>query len=862
MSDQIDKFTKWTIQVLKFASEEALTLQHTYIGAEHILLALIREESGVAAQVLGELGVRLLQARQAVEFVLGRGRGTPQHDLDLTVHGNQVMAYAFNEARLLNHTFIGTEHVLLSLISNDEGSVVAILDLLGISPDRIRDAVIRHIQKGKRGGSIEALGTEQLAAKQNSQTPYLDSVGANLTELARAGALDPVIGRQQEIERIIKILSRRTKNNPALIGEPGVGKTAIVEGLAQHIVAGDVPDTIKDKQVVTLDIGALVAGTKYRGQFEERLKHVLDEVKKLRAILFIDEFHMLVGAGGQEGTLDAANILKPALSRGELQTIGATTLDEYRKHIEQDAALERRFQPVVVEQPSEHDAYEILRGLKKQYEEFHQLLISDEALKAAVTLSTRYVPDRFLPDKAIDLIDEAAAHVRLTRLTTPPALRAAQRSLEEIRAGLAAALAVGQQLTIRSLREREERVLGWIRQIEQSLGPGQPQPGDERATVNADDVAEVLEIWTGIPVKRLRGDARARMLQIEQELHRRVVGQHEAIVTIAKALRRAQAGLKDPRRPIGSFIFLGPTGVGKTELAKALAEFMFGTEERLIKLDMSEYQERHSASRLVGSPPGYVGYDDGGQLTDIVRRRPYSVLLFDEIEKAHVDVFNLLLQVLDEGYLTDSKGRRVDFRNTIIILTSNLGADQTPVSPPIGFLNSEPARPARESRRKKADVALRQLFRPEFLNRIDATIAFQPLSGDDLRAIVLMLLKRVQAQLRDQNIALDVRDDAVRLLAEQGYDQQLGARPLRRVITSLLEDPLSEALLDDRFRAGDTVVVETAWTESGEPTLRLYVTPAAPTEPPLEDYHRPAGADEPAQTLAPSVSDIRKVGRP
>jgi ATP-dependent Clp protease ATP-binding subunit ClpC len=857
MSDQIDKFTKWTIQVLKYASEEAHALQHTYIGAEHILLALIREESGVAAQVLGDLGVRSSQARQAVEFVLGRGKGSPQQDLDLTVHGNQIMAYAFNEARLLNHTFIGTEHVLLSLLTNDEGSIVAVLDLLGISPNRLREAVVRHLHKGKRGGSIEALGTDQSMAKQNSTTPYLDSVGANLTELARAGVLDPVIGRTSEIERVIKILSRRTKNNPALIGEPGVGKTAIVEGLAQHIVAGDVPDSIKDKQVVTLDIGALVAGTKYRGQFEERLKHVLEEVKALRAILFIDEFHTIVGAGGQEGTLDAANILKPALSRGELQTIGATTLDEYRKYIEQDAALERRFQPVTVEQPSEAEAIEILRGLKKQYEEFHQLLIADEAIKMAVTLSTRYVPDRFLPDKAIDLMDEAAAHVRMTRLTTPPALRAAQRSLKEIRGSLAEALASGQQLVAKALREREDRVLEWIRQMEQSMGKAKDT--DERATVTPDDIAEVLEIWTGIPVKRLKGDARSRLLQMEQELYKRVVGQHQAIVTISKALRRSQAGLKDPRRPIGSFIFLGPTGVGKTELAKTLAEFMFGTEDRLIKIDMSEYQERHTASRLVGSPPGYVGYGDGGQLTDLVRRRPYSVLLFDEIEKAHVDVFNLLLQVLDEGYLTDSRGRRIDFRNTIIILTSNLGTDLARPTLPIGFLNAaEPSEPGQKERRKKADLALRQLFRPEFLNRIDATIVFQPLSAGDIRQIAMMMLGRVRSQLSEQGVTLEVSDSAAQILAERGYDPQFGARPLRRIITDLIEDPLSEALLDDRFGAGDTVVVESGPGADGQPTLLLRALSngagAAQTEA------QAAGTEDQARALAPGATDSRKAG--
>ncbi|MDW8148525.1 MAG: ATP-dependent Clp protease ATP-binding subunit [Roseiflexaceae bacterium] len=671
MSERVyDKFTKRAKQVLQIATEEARAFNHPYIGTEHILLGLIREGEGVAARVLDELGVKLAQARHAVEFIVGHGEGPPRQDQDLTARAKKVIAYAVEEAKRLNHHYIGTEHLLLGLVRNGEGVATGVLDILGVSLEQVRTNVMRVLRQGA-GAGLERPGSvaSSSPSQRQSKTPYLDALGTDLTEMAEAGRLDPVIGRQHEIERVIQILSRRTKNNPALIGEPGVGKTAIVEGLAQRIVAGEVPDSIKGKRVVTLDMGALVAGTKYRGQFEERLKRVVDEIKETRCILFIDEFHTIIGAGGAEGTLDAANILKPALSRGELQTIGATTLDEYRKYIERDAALERRFQPVMVEQPTEEETIEILRGIKSRYEDFHQLQISDEAIKAAAHLSARYVPDRFLPDKAIDLIDEAAARVRMTRSATPPSLRDALRGLEAIRKEREAALEDHQYELAADLREREERMLARIKKIEAELGIGPDARLMDRPYVTEDDIAEVVGMWTGIPVKRLKGDETTRLLHMEEYLHNRVVGQHEAIVTISKAVRRARAGLKDPKRPIGSFLFCGPTGVGKTELAKALAEFMFGSEEHLIKIDMSEFQERHTTSRLVGSPPGYVGYGEGGQLTDAVRRRPYSVVLFDEIEKAHPDAFNLLLQVLEDGYLTDGKGRRVDFRNTIIIMT-------------------------------------------------------------------------------------------------------------------------------------------------------------------------------------------------
>jgi ATP-dependent Clp protease ATP-binding subunit ClpC len=824
MADRaFDKFTKRTKQVLQYATEEARAFNHPYIGTEHILLGLIREGEGVAAQVLNNLGVKLSQARHAVEFIVGVGEGAPRTDQDLTARAKKVIEYAVEETKRLNHHYIGTEHLLLGLVRNGEGVATGVLDILGVSLEQVRTQVMRVLRQGPSGGmerpSANAGGG---SSQRQSKTPYLDALGVDLTEMAEAGRLDPVIGRQHEIERVIQILSRRTKNNPALIGEPGVGKTAIVEGLAQRIIAGEVPDSIKGKRVVTLDMGALVAGTKYRGQFEERLKRVVDEIKETRCILFIDEFHTIIGAGGAEGTLDAANILKPALSRGELQTIGATTLDEYRKYIERDAALERRFQPVMVDQPTEEETIEILRGIKSRYEDFHQLQISDDAIKAAAHLSARYVPDRFLPDKAIDLIDEAAARVRMTRSATPPSLRDALRGLEAIRTEREAAIEDQQYDLANDLREREDRMLGRIAKIEGELGISGDSKIAERPYVTEDDIAEVVGMWTGIPVKRLQGDETARLLQMEEFLHNRVVGQQEPIVTISKAVRRARAGLKDPKRPIGSFIFLGPTGVGKTELAKTLAEFMFGSEDHLIKIDMSEFQERHTTSRLVGSPPGYVGYGEGGQLTDAVRRKPYSVVLFDEIEKAHPDAFNLLLQVLEDGQLTDGKGRRVDFRNTIIIMTSNVGTEHIRRASRIGFSGFNAGSELdSEDVRKKVDDALKQLFRPEFLNRIDATIIFHALTNDEIHQITAIMLKRVQEQLKEHGLTLDVGDGAHELLAKRGYDPAFGARPLRRIITNLIEDPLSEGVLDGRFRAGDIVVVDTATLENGETYLRL-----------------------------------------
>ncbi|GAC1386411.1 MAG: ATP-dependent Clp protease ATP-binding subunit [Herpetosiphon sp.] len=797
----LDKFTKRAKQVLSLAQEEARSFSHPYVGTEHILLGLIRDQEGVAGKVLDDLGVKLQQARNAVEFIVGHGEGVQRsEEAELTARAKKVIEYAVEEARKLNHHYIGTEHLLLGLVRNGEGVATGVLEIMGVSLEQIRTQVQRVLRQGTAGP------TERPTSPKKSNTPYLDALSTDLTDMAEAGKLDPVIGRQKEIERVIQILSRRTKNNPALIGEPGVGKTAIAEGLAQRVVAGDVPDSIKGKRVVTLDMGSLVAGTKYRGQFEERLKRVIDEIKEARCILFIDEFHTLIGAGGAEGTLDAANILKPALARGELQTIGATTMDEYRKYIERDAALERRFQPVNIDEPTIEDTIEILRGIKSRYEDFHQLQISDEAIKAAANLSARYVPDRFLPDKAIDLIDEAASRVRMYRSATPPSLRDALRGLEAIRKERDSALADKQEEVARDLQEREERMLERIKKIETEEVKVDGSAYD-RPYVTEEDIAEVVQMWTGVPVANMTGNETERLRHMEDELHHRIIGQNEAVTTISKAVRRARAGLKDPKRPIGSFIFLGPTGVGKSLLAKALAEFMFGSEEALIKIDMSEFQERHTTSRLVGSPPGYVGYGEGGQLTDAVRRKPYSVVLFDEIEKAHPDAFNLLLQVLEDGNLTDGKGRRVDFRNSIIILTSNVGTEHIRQASRIGFGGKRGI--DEEDTRKKVNDALKEMFRPEFLNRLDGTIIFHPLTDVEIHNIAGLELDRVRKQLAEKDIELEVTESAVELIGKRGYDPTFGARPLRRIITNLIEDPLAEGLLDGRFVSTDKVLVDT-----------------------------------------------------
>jgi len=799
MPDKFDKFTERARKVLTLAQEEAHRFNHNYIGTEHLLLGLVREGDGVAARVLSNMGVQLPKVRSAVEFIIGRGDSMIVGEIGLTPRAKKVIELAVDEARRLNHHYIGTEHLLLGLVREGEGIAAGVLESLGVNLEKVRQQVLQVVSQSS--------GYQQKA--QATKTPYMDALGFDLTEAARQGKLDPVIGRQAEIERVMQILSRRTKNNPALIGEPGVGKTAIVEGLAQRIVSGDVPEPLQNKRLVALDIGALVAGTKYRGEFEERLKKIVSEVKETGAILFIDELHTLVGAGAAEGAVDAANILKPALSRGELQTIGATTLDEYRKYIERDAALERRFQPVQVEEPTVEETIEILRGIRERYEEHHKLKITDEALRSAAVLASRYVPDRFLPDKAIDLVDEAASRVRMYRSASPPSLKEAKRGLESLRRELDAAVS-GQEFELAAdLRDRERKLQGRIADLEMHWK--EEQESDE-PQVTEEDIAQVVSMWTGIPLMRLATEETERLLHMEEALHERIVGQEEAISTMAKAVRRARAGLKDPRRPIGSFIFLGPTGVGKTLLARALAEFMFGSEDALIKIDMSEFMERHNVSRLVGAPPGYIGYEEGGQLTEAVRRKSYSVILLDEIEKAHPEAFNMLLQILEDGNLTDAKGRRVDFRNTIIIMTSNIGAEMIQREGTLGFaVASNPEERFQHEYQAMKDKVLGQLkqtFRPEFLNRIDGVIVFHPLTPEQIHQIVELELKRLRTQLKEKDIKLEVTEAAMRLLGERGYDRQFGARPLRRIIQNLIEDPLAEGLLENRFPEGSTVVVD------------------------------------------------------
>ncbi|HEY8448800.1 MAG TPA: ATP-dependent Clp protease ATP-binding subunit [Thermomicrobiales bacterium] len=799
MANQFDKFTERARKVLTLAQEEAQRFNHNYIGTEHLLLGLVREGDGVAARVLSNMGVQLPKVRSAVEFIIGRGEGAVVGEIGLTPRAKKVLELAIDEARRLNHHYIGTEHLLLGLVREGEGIAAGVLESLGVNLEKVRTQVMQVVNQSQSYSQ----------SKQQTKTPYMDALGFDLTEAARQNKLGPLIGRQMEIDRVMQILSRRTKNNPALIGEPGVGKTAIVEGLAQRIVAGDVPERLQNKRLIALDIGALVAGTKYRGEFEERLKKIVAEVKETGAILFIDELHTLVGAGAAEGAVDAANILKPALSRGEVQTIGATTLDEYRKYIERDAALERRFQPVQVDEPSVEETIAILMGVRPLYEEHHRLKISDEAIKAAANLAARYVTDRFMPDKAIDLIDEAASRVRMTRSAAPPGLKEALAGLQSLQRELEAAVNAQEFELAVELRDRERKLRERIEQQEQEL---RDRNAEDEIYVTEEDIAQVVSMWTGIPVYRIAGEESERLLHMEEALHERVVGQEEAITTLAKAVRRARAGLKDPRRPIGTFIFLGPTGVGKTLVAKALAEFMFGSEDHLIKIDMSEFMERHAVARLVGAPPGYVGYEEGGQLTEAVRRKSYSVILLDEIEKAHPEAFNMLLQIMEDGSLTDAKGRKVDFRNTIIIMTSNVGAEAITRDTTMGFGFKEDADKAarREYDRMKEKVMaqLKQTFRPEFLNRIDATIVFHALTPEQIRQIVELELKRVRKQLAEQEIALEVTEEAMDLLAQRGYDRTYGARPLRRIIQNLIEDPLAEGLLNSRFQPNQTIRVE------------------------------------------------------
>jgi len=816
-ANRFDKFTERARKVLALAQEEARRFNHNYIGTEHILLGLVREEEGMAAKVLSNLGIGLNKVRAAVEFIIGRGEGTTQTEVGLTPRAKKVIELAVDEARLLGHQYIGTEHILLGLLREGEGVAAGVLESLGVSVERVHTELNRVLS--------QSMPHPTTGQRPTTKTPTVDQLGIDLTSAARAGKLDPVIGRAKEIERVIQVLSRRTKNNPVLIGEPGVGKTAIAEAIAHRIVSGDVPETLQGKRLLTLDVGSLVAGTKYRGEFEERLKKVIEEIKTAHnCILFIDEIHTLVRAGAAEGAVDAASILKPSLSRGELQCIGATTLDDYRKHVERDAALERRFQPILVEEPSIEQTIEILRGIKSRYEEYHRLTINDEALKTAAALAARYIPDRFLPDKAIDLIDEAASRLRIKQSSVPVSLNEAIKALESLRKDKEQAIGSQQYEYAAELRERELKLSEKVEKM-RSEWQQQQEFDTEKKVVTEEHIAEVVGMWTGIPVARLAADESTRLLQMEEALHKRIVGQDEAIVAISKSVRRARAGLKDPRRPIGSFIFLGPTGVGKTELVRALAEFMFGSEESLVRLDMSEFMEKHSVARLVGAPPGYVGYDEGGQLTEAVRRKSYSAILLDEIEKAHPDVFNILLQIFDDGHLADAKGRRVDFRNTIIIMTSNIGSELIRKEGSIGFISrtdeTKASQLSYEKMRDKVLDEMKKTFRPEFLNRIDGVVVFHALNKEHIRKIVELMLSQVQGQLKEKDIKLEVTDAAKDYLGEKGYDPAFGARPLRRIIERLLEDPLSDALLGGIFHPGKPIEIDYQENEDGKRIIVL-----------------------------------------
>ena len=806
-----ERFTDRARRVVVLAQEEARLLNHNYIGTEHILLGLIHEGEGVAAKALESLGISLEGVRGQVEELIGQGGSSPSGHIPFTPRAKKVLELSLREALQLGHNYIGTEHILLGLIREGEGVAAQVLVKLGADLSRVRQQVIQLLSGYAGSGGPMGAASEKAGATSGgrgtdspSGSLVLDQFGRNLTQAATEKKLDPLIGRKRELERIMQVLSRRTKNNPVLVGEPGVGKTAIVEGLAQMVAGGDVPETIQGKQIYTLDLGALVAGSRYRGDFEERLKKVLKEIKtRGDIVLFIDEIHTLVGAGAAEGAIDAASILKPMLARGELQTIGATTIEEYRKHIEKDAALERRFQPITVDEPDVAHTIEILKGLRERYETHHRVTITDQALIAAANLADRYISDRHLPDKAIDLIDEAGSRLHLRRMNTPDDLRELEVELAEVVQRKKAAVESQDFEEAGNLRDREKELISSKSEREEEIKSSGVDLFDE---VDEECIAEVLSVWTGIPVYKLTEEETQKLLHMEDDLHKRVIGQEDAIHAVSQAIRRTRAGLKDPKRPSGSFVFLGPSGVGKTELAKTLAEFLFGDEQALISLDMSEYMEKHTVSRLLGSPPGYVGYDEGGQLTEAVRRKPFSVVLFDEVEKAHPDVFNTLLQILEEGRLTDSQGRSVDFRNTVLIMTSNLGtADLRKAN--LGFTKADEA-VSYERMKEKVQDALKLHFRPEFLNRIDETIVFHELTMEEVTRIVDLMISRLSSQLAGQGIGLELTDDVKRHLAEHGYDPTLGARPLRRAIQRLIEDPLSERLLYKEFKAGEIVIVD------------------------------------------------------
>lgn len=795
------RFTEKAQRALVYAQEEAQNMGHNYIGTEHMLLGLIREEGGLASRVLNGLNIDLAKVKKQVESMVGKGTFNPNAGFGYTPRTKRVMELSFYEARNLGHNYIGTEHLILALIREGEGVAARVLRDLGVDLQNAREQVIKLLKE-------EGVETHnQGSGKSKSNTPLLDQFGRDLTEMAKEGHLDPVVGRMKEIERVIQILSRRTKNNPVLIGEPGVGKTAIVEGLAQKIVEGNIPELLKDKRVITLDLSAMVAGTKYRGEFEERLKNVMAEIRKANnIILFIDEMHTIIGAGAAEGAIDASSILKPALARGEIQTVGATTLDEYRKHVEKDPALERRFQPVVVEEPSKEDAIKILIGLRDKYEAHHKVRITDEAIKAAVELSDRYITDRFLPDKAIDLVDEAASRVRLQAFTAPPDIKKLEDDLESLKKEKEEAITGQDYEKAASVRDAETKLKN---RIEEEKKKWKEKSNTDSQTVEEEEIAHIVSSWTGVPVKKLTEGESEKLLNLEKLLHNRIIGQDEAVVSISKAIRRARAGLKDPKRPIGSFIFLGPTGVGKTELCRALADVIFGDEEAIVRIDMSEYMERHSVSRLIGAPPGYVGYEEGGQLTEKIRRKPYSVVLLDEIEKAHPDVFNALLQILEDGRLTDGKGRTIDFRNTVIAMTSNVGATNIKKQKLLGF-NAGVNSNQDEHEKMKSGILedLKKTFRPEFLNRIDEIIVFHVLEPEHIRQIVSLMIDTVSKRLAEKDIYLETTEAAKDYMASQGFDPIYGARPLRRFIQKTVEDKLSEEILSGRINIGDKVLLD------------------------------------------------------
>jgi ATP-dependent Clp protease ATP-binding subunit ClpC len=830
-----ERFTERAKKVLTLAQEEAERSHHSYIGTEHLLLGLLREGEGLAAKVLNNLGVEINKVRATIESVLGRNERIIIQQIIPTSRVKKVIEISFEEARRMGNNYVGTEHLLLGLLIEGEGIAAHVLEDLGANLEKVRGEIDKLLHES---------GLEEVTAqaqKKPSKTPLLDQFCRDLTELAGKNSLDPVIGREKEIERVIQILSRRTKNNPALIGEPGVGKTAIAEGLAQQIIASNIPESLIGKRVLTLDMGALVAGTKYRGEFEERLKKILDEIRSSReVVLFIDELHTLVGAGAAEGAIDAANILKPALARGEIQCIGATTLNEYRKYIEKDAALERRFQSVFVDEPNLSETVAILHGIRNLYEKHHRVKITDEALKAAAELSARYVADRAQPDKSIDLIDEAAARVRMKLTTLPDDLREQQKAIREVMIQKEEAIAAQDYETAAGFRDAERKLKEKYVQAEAAW---RDELGQTMPEVNEENIAEIVSAWTGVPVSRLVEEETSKLLKMEEEIHSRLIGQDEAVKVISQAVRRARAGLKDPKRPIGSFVFLGPTGVGKTELARQLAKFLFDDEDAIIRLDMSEFMERHTTARLVGSPPGYVGYDEGGQLTEAVRRRPYSVVLLDEIEKAHPEVFNMLLQILEDGRLSDAKGKAVNFANTIVIMTSNLGVSGLGESLSLGFQPSVPDDHTTDQEHKKMQSKildeLKRVFRPEFLNRIDAVVVFKRLTPPEMRKIVDLMVARISQHLFDQDMKLEITSEAKDKIATEGFDKVYGARPLRRVIQRVIEDPLSEELLRFKYKAGDTIVV--GIDDKGEVNITHQPMTAKKEKPAKEPKAEPAG---------------------